>query len=68
MSADGLQPSMEGIANSIMPLCGTSTNAAFGGAFASIMAMNYAADGAVGSCVVADTRRPFNLLNAHASA
>ena len=59
---------MEGVADIIMSLCDTSTNAASGGVSTSIVAMSHAADGAVSSCVVADTRRPFNMGKAETPA
>ena len=67
-SANAFEPDEEGITDAIMSLGDPSTDVATSRMFAAIMTVYTATDRPVRSGMLADTCRPLNLLNAHASA
>ena len=67
-SANAFEPDEEGITDAIMSLRDSTTDVAASCMFTAIVTMYAAADRPVRSGMLADTCRPLNLLNAHASA
>ena len=57
---------MECITDVVVSLCDSPTDIASSSMSATVMAVISAADGAVGSRMMTDTRRPLNFLNAEA--
>jgi len=66
MPSDVCKPVMECIADVVMSLRDPHTDIASSGMSATIVAVDSAADSAAGSCMMTDTRRPLNFLNAEA--
>ena len=67
-SADAFEPDEEDITDAAMSLSDSTTNVATGCMFTAVVTVYTATDRSVRSGMLADTCRPFNLLNAHASA
>ena len=67
-SADAFEPDEEGITDAIMSLGDPTPNVAASRMFAAIMTVYTATNRPIRSGVLADTRRPFYLLDTHAAA
>ena len=67
-SANAFEPDEEGITDTIMSLRDSTTDVAASCMFTAIVTVYTATDRPVRSGVLADTRRPFYLLDTHAAA